>query len=413
MTGSLNNRMDSHSVEPIQNFHTLSQEGQKNISGWWKDLKNESAIRFSTQGLPKRKQEEWRYTDLSVLGKRSWMLADSITALESKSAPSHNLTQLKSQEENIYLHWKKRLDERFAGETLVDLNTLLTHSGQTHFIPEGQSAELYLSHSSKESEKIFSPYHFVHVGKNASLELGEEFLFQKTAENWINPCIDIVLEEGAKLDFYQLQENSLTTRQTSTVRLIQSRGSVVHAWAIQTGSKMARNSFFAAFAGEEAQFHYRALSMVQPDQHLDQYIYLDHAVPNCLSRQLFKGIVSERGRSIFNGRVMVRKYAQKTDAGQQSKNLLLGKLAEANARPQLEIYADDVKCTHGSTIGRLNKEELFYLQSRALSTQQATTLLCHGFAEDVIQDIPNLKQKAKLSAALTRAFEALHIGDQE
>lgn len=396
---------------PLMNFEELKEHGQKNVTGWWKDLKEESAERFLQKGLPRRKQEEWRYTDLSSFGKREWTLSDSSVSQRAQAVSSQYLLELDGSSAKDFVVQKKRLDDRFETEALVDLNATLNLSGQAHYVTGGKKSELFLTHMAVGSGKLFSPYHYIHVGQNAHLELGEEFLFQEIGESWVNPCLDIILEEGASVDYYQLQKNAVDVKQTSNVRIIQNKKSTARVWSVQTGSKLSRSSFFVGLDGEESQFHYRALSMVQPEQHLDQYLYLDHAVPNCTSRQLFKGIVSERARSVFNGRVIVRKYAQKTDAGQLSKNLLLGKQAEANARPQLEIYADDVKCAHGSTIGRMNPEELFYLKSRGLSNQQAVSLLCQGFAEDVIQNISHSKQHEKFSHALSDAFKQLHIGE--
>jgi Fe-S cluster assembly protein SufD len=321
------------------------------------------------------------------------------------------MSQLSTESQKAFSSVTKRFNERFAGESTVDSSVTNGISAQFHQVADSERASMFLSHIGEDSQKALSPYHLVYLNKDSHLELSEDFVVQTNKESAVNSYIDIHLAEGATLNYYQLQDNSNTVLQTSNVRIIQGRNSVVKTWSVQTGSKAAKSSFFVGLDGEEAQFHYRALSMVRPDQQLDQQLYLDHAVPNCLSRQLFKGIVSERGRSIFNGRIVVRKYAQKTDAGQLSKNLLLGRGAEAKAQPQLEIHADDVKCAHGSTIGRLNKEELFYLQSRALSIEQSVSLLCHGYAEDVVQNMPNELFKKKFLQALAKSFETLTIGE--
>ena len=173
------------------------------------------------------------------------------------------------------------------------------------------------------------------------------------------------------------------------------------------GSKLTRNNLDIILNGEGAHTSLNALYSVYNDQHVDNHTSVDHRVPNCTSNQLYKGILNNAARAVFNGKVFVRSMAQKTNSYQLNKNLLFGTNCRIDTKPQLEIFADDVKCTHGATIGQLAKDEMFYLQTRCIPKSAATKMLAHGFVDDLFNTIKNNTVREKLNRLMGPSFEAL------
>jgi Fe-S cluster assembly protein SufD len=199
-----------------------------------------------------------------------------------------------------------------------------------------------------------------------------------------NALTDVVLDEGALLDHYKVQQESLDAFHVHELRVRQGRGSSFSSLALSLGAALARSDVDQEFTGEGAECALLGLFLASGRQHTDSHTRIDHAVPRCASRELYKGVVDGRGRGVFVGRILVRQGAQKTDAQQTNKNLLLSREALVNSVPQLEILADDVKCKHGSTTGQLDPSALFYLRSRGIDEPAARSLLTYAFASDVV-----------------------------
>jgi Fe-S cluster assembly protein SufD len=195
---------------------------------------------------------------------------------------------------------------------------------------------------------------------------------------------EIFLEEGAHLDHHKLQQESSAAFHMSTLVVRQDRNSRFANHAVSLGAALARNDIRVVLAGEGAECILDGLFVTHGEQHSDSHTHVDHAQPHCASRELYKGILSDRSRGVFHGTILVRPGAQKTDALQVNRNLLLSKEALVNSTPALEIHADDVKCKHGSTTGRLDAGALFYLRSRGLDEEAARSLLVHAFAGEVV-----------------------------
>ena len=202
-----------------------------------------------------------------------------------------------------------------------------------------------------------------------------------------NAVTEVFVGGGATLDHYRLQEESERAFHIATTQVHQERGSHYTSYAMSLGAEIARHDLNVALAGEHIETTIDGLYVVTGRQHTDNHTVIDHQQPHCTSHQLYKGILDDRSRAVFNGKVFVREGAMLTDAHQLNKNLLLSSEATANTKPQLEIFADDVKCSHGATVGQLENEELFYLATRGISTEKARALLTYGFAEDVISKI--------------------------
>jgi Fe-S cluster assembly protein SufD len=198
---------------------------------------------------------------------------------------------------------------------------------------------------------------------------------------------EIVAQESSFVDHYKVQKESVEAFHMGTLHFYQGRASHVFSHSIATGGALVRNDTNANLDAEGCECSMDGLYVLRGEQFLDNHMRLDHAKPHCNSFELFKGILDQRSRAVFNGRIYVAEDAQKTDAKQSSRALLLSKEAMVNSNPQLEIFADDVKCTHGSTVGQLDDDAIFYLRSRGIGEEAARSLLTYAFASDIVERI--------------------------
>ncbi|MGE5431151.1 MAG: Fe-S cluster assembly protein SufD, partial [Syntrophomonadaceae bacterium] len=198
-------------------------------------------------------------------------------------------------------------------------------------------------------------------------------------------------EENSVLNYFKIQNESDSAFHISRLQVRQDRASSFNSFAFTYGGSLVRNDLNAVLGGEYAEANLNGLYLAEGKRHIDNHTVIDHAVPHCNSNELYKGILDDKGRGVFNGKVVVRKDAQKTQAYQSNKNLLLSRNAKIDTKPQLEIFADDVKCSHGATVGQLNEEAVFYLQSRGVGIEAAQSILINAFASDVT-DLINIEQ---------------------
>jgi Fe-S cluster assembly protein SufD len=235
------------------------------------------------------------------------------------------------------------------------------------------------------------------------VSLGEDVYFT-------NAVTEVVAKEGSVVNHYRLQEESERAFHVATTQVYQERGSNYSSYAISLGAQIARHDLNVALTDEHIETTIDGLYIVTGRQHTDSHTTIDHQRPHSTSHQLYKGILDGRSRAVFNGKVFVREGALLTDARQLNKNLLLSPDATVNTKPQLEIFADDVKCSHGATVGQLEDEELFYLASRGLAPERARALLTYGFAEDVISRIKLQSAREQLDRiVLDKLHQSLEV----
>jgi Fe-S cluster assembly protein SufD len=233
--------------------------------------------------------------------------------------------------------------------------------------------------------------------------------FDPAGVYFTNSVTEVVVGEGAVVDYCKLQQESAQAFHVTSLNFQQERSSSVTTHVIAFGSVLDREEVTTVLSGEGAESLLHGLYVISGEQHVDNHTVIDHAKPHCSSRELYKGILDGRSSGVFNGKIIVRKDAQKTDSKQSNKNLLLSEDSVINTKPQLEIYADDVKCTHGATIGQIDQEAVFYLRSRGIGLPQARALLTQAFASDVIEKI----KFGPLRAELREALLARLAGKQE
>jgi len=270
------------------------------------------------------------------------------------------------------------------------LNTASIGDGAFVYIPDGKVVEtpIHLLFISTTEEPVVShPRALIVVGAGAIATIIESYVSLGEGVYFTNAVTEVVAKEGAIINHYRLQEESERAFHIATTQVHQERASNYTSYAISLGARVARHDLNVALTDENIETTIDGLYVVTGQQHTDSHTTIDHQKPHSVSNQLYKGILDGSSRAVFNGKVFVREGALLTDARQLNKNLLLSSDAHVDTKPQLEIFADDVKCAHGATVGQLEDEELFYLSTRGIPIERARALLTYGFAEDVISKI--------------------------
>jgi Fe-S cluster assembly protein SufD len=227
-----------------------------------------------------------------------------------------------------------------------------------------------------------------------------------------NAVTEITLEDGARLDHYKIQRESESAFHVGTVQVRQERNSELHSFSFAVGGALARTNIYTSLDGDAATCTLNGLYLTDGTQHIDNQTSIEHIAPNCPSHELYKGVLDGRSHGVFNGKVYVHPEAQKTDGKQSNNNLLLSPTARIDTKPQLEIFADDVKCTHGATVGRLDDVAMFYLNSRGIGPETARMLLTYAFAADVLETIPLEPVKKELERIVLSRFADSRLAAQ-
>jgi Fe-S cluster assembly protein SufD len=274
----------------------------------------------------------------------------------------------------------------------VALNTALFADGIVVSVDAGAetTVPLHIVHVAAPgaTPAAIHPRTLVIAASGSCVTVVESFVALGVGTYLTNAVTEIIAGSDARVTHVKLQLEGPEGWHVATVAGHQARGSRFVSHNVSLGAGLARNDIGSRLDGPGASCHLYGFYLVDGEQHVDNHTWLDHAMPNCPSWEVYKGLLAGRSRAVFNGRIIVRKDAQKTDAKQSNKNLILGDEAIVSTRPQLEIHANDVKCTHGATIGRLDEESLFYLRTRGIGKDEARNVLIRAFADDVIDEIP-------------------------
>ena len=391
----------------------------------WLELVRGSAMeRFEQLGFPSDHNEEWKYTNLASLAKQEFtpatrpagvvIDAERFAFPETASAHLVVVNGFFSEElsvttglENVvavdllsavadarYNKVARSYLARNAGyhnNGLAALNTAFLQSGLFLWIPKGiridTPIQVTFLTDADTADKASSPRLLVVAEENSSATLIENYVSTRDEQYFTNAVTEIVIKDGARLEHYRMQRESSNAFHTSITSAELGRNSSYDTTSINLGGRLSRHDISVVLDHEGAECWVDGLYLVGADQHTDTHSVIDHQQPHCNSHQLYKGILDGNARAVFNGKVFVREGAQKTDALQTNKNLLLSPHARVDTKPQLEIYADDVKCAHGAAVGQLDQEELFYLQARGINPELGRSLLTYGFAEEVIGKI--------------------------
>jgi Fe-S cluster assembly protein SufD len=399
--------------------------------------------RFEQLGFPAVRDEEWKYTNLAALARETFAPAasDEVVAVDvnrfayPETAGAHLVLvngflredlSTKSGLEHVVAidlfgaaadaRYNKIVRKYLARNAeyhnngLTALNTAFIQSGIFIWIPKNVKLETplqvtFIAAAGVRSNASF-PRLLVVAEENSSATLVENYVSQGQEKYFTNSIAEIVLKDGARLEHYRLQRESRNAYHVSTTSAELARASSYDTTSINLGARLSRHDVSVVLDHEGAETAVDGLYMVGPEQHSDTHSVIDHKEPNCSSHQLYKGILDGNGRAVFNGKIFVREGAQKTDAMQTNKNLLLSDKARVDTKPQLEIYADDVKCAHGAAVGQIDPEELFYLATRGIGPELGRNLLTYGFAEEVIGKIKLASIRAQLDEFVLRQLDA-------
>ena len=387
----------------------------------WLELVRSSAMdRFEQLGFPSIREEDWKYTNLATLAKEEFVpvTSGSSEAREIEAYPETAEAHLvvvdgflredlstktglgevvavdlfSVAEDARYNKIVRKYLARNAGyhnNGLTALNTAFLQSGVFLWIPKNVKLErpLQITFVAAAENGASFPRLLVVAEENSSATVIESFASSNGGKYFTNAVAEIVLKDGAQLEHYRVQRESNNAYHVSTTSAELGRASRYDTTSINLGAQLSRHDVSVVLDHEGAETVVDGLYFVGSDQHSDTHSVIDHKQPHCTSHQLYKGILDGNGRAVFNGKVFVREGAQKTDAQQTNKNLLLSEKARVDTKPQLEIYADDVKCAHGAAVGQIDPEELFYLETRGIGPELGRSLLTYGFAEEVIGKI--------------------------
>ena len=396
------------------------------------DVRSEAIKNFEAKGFPSKKEEAWKYTSLNNLQKVDFSIfPKEESTLEYKDIKKYFLHDIDTYKivfvDGVYSSYlsetthdgvdvclmssafskpmfRQVIDVYFnkvasKEESLTTLNTAFSKEGAYIYIPKNKMPKkpiqiLHLA-TGNEAALMLQPRNLIVAEENAELQVIERHQSLTGNEVFTNSVTEIFAAKNAIVDYYKVQNDANTASLIDNTYVSQKDNSTVRVHTFSFGGKLTRNNLNFYQEGERIDSTLKGVTILGEKQHVDHHTLVHHAQPNCESHQDYKGIFGEKSTGVFNGKIIVDKIAQKTNAFQQNNNILISDQATINTKPQLEIFADDVKCSHGCTIGQLDEEALFYLRSRGIPKKEATALLMYAFANNVLESvrIPELKAR--------------------
>jgi Fe-S cluster assembly protein SufD len=393
---------------------------------WLFPLRKAGLARFAELGFPKTKDEDWRFTNVTPIAQlpfmpvgagssgpvtAGWLAGTPLAGLpasrlvfvDGRYAPE--LSAVRPLPEGVRV---SRLADALAddggvleghlgrllrtdGNAFGALNTAFFTDGLFVSVPEGVQVPdpvhvVYVG-SSSEAGSTSMPRNLVWVGARAGVTILESHVSVGDGRRWTNAVTELVVGDEALVEHLKFQDESLQAYHIAALHARLGRRSKYVAHSFALGARLSRNNIRTELAGEGLECVLNGLYLTRGEQLADHHMVVEHAQPNGVSHEYFNGILDDRSRGVFHGRILVQSIAQKTDAKQTNKNLLLSEDATVDTKPQLEIYADDVKCTHGATVGQMNQEAIFYLRARGLGLATARRMLMHAFAGEIVDRV--------------------------
>ncbi len=434
-------------------FRALQERTTPHTAAWINRLRESAMDRFEQLGFPTTRDEEWKYTNVAPLAKT--IFEPSLTRRETNAVlakdafDAHVYTEARdsrlvfvngifraelsslaalpsgvvamsladaindeAQANVLHQHLARLAD--YNENAFTALNTAFLHGGAYLRIPQGTRVDvpvhlLFLADPHEETAMpvVSFPRVLIIAERDSAVTVIESYAsVREDSAYWTNAVVELFLEENARLKHYKVQRESAQAFHVASTAATLGRHSNLDSTTITLGAQLSRHDINITLDAEASECVVDGLYLVTTGQHTDTHSLIDHRQPHCTSHQLYKGIMDGKSRAVFNGKIFVREGAQQTNAMQTNRNLLLSPNARVDTKPQLEIFADDVKCTHGATVGQLEEEELFYLLSRGLRPDLARNLLTYGFAEEVINKIEIESIRAQLDKAVLNRLHA-------
>jgi len=405
-----------------QSFGGFKKSAASRELSWLRKLRQDGFARFSETGFPTLRDEDWRFTNLSAISQTPFRLVRNGHSLPSREdiepfripdvgcrlvfvdgrfAPNLSSTgklapgvtvgnlagAIRRNPGAIELHLGRYLN--LQRDAFGALNTAFLEDGGYVHVAKGVVAEepislLFVS-TAHDSPTVSHPRNLIVAEENSQATIVEDYVSLGEGEALCNTVTELVAGDHSVVSHYMIEREHSQAFNVSTLRIQQGRTADVASHSVLIGGALVRNNVHPVLAGEGGECLINGLFIGTGRQHLDNYMLVEHASPHCSSRQFYTGILDGHAHGVFHGRIIVHKDAQKTDAKQTNRNLLISDSAQIDTKPQLEIYADDVKCTHGATIGQIDENSLFYLRSRGIDEASARTLLLVAFASECVE----------------------------
>ncbi|HXW61361.1 MAG TPA: Fe-S cluster assembly protein SufD [Candidatus Acidoferrales bacterium] len=412
-------------TQALQHYAEHFSGLEKSTAGapsWLHQLRQNGFARFSETGFPTPREEDWRFTNLSPIAQTPFRLLRNGHRLPSEADVSeHRIAGAACELVFIDGRWAASLSSArhlpkglhlgsLAAEMATNPGSIESHLGHylniqrdpfaalnTAFLEDGAYVHLskgvvlespihllFIS-TAHEIPVVTHPRNLIIAGEDSQATIIEDYISMGRGERGLcNTVTELLAQDHSVIAHYMIEKEHEQAFNVSTLRIQQGRAADVASHAVLAGGELVRNNVHPVLAGEGGECLINGLFLGRNRQHLDNYMLVEHASPHCSSRQFYNGILDGHAHGVFHGRIIVHKSAQKTDAKQTNRNLLLSDTAQIDTKPQLEIYADDVKCTHGATIGQIEEDALFYLRSRGMEEGSARRLLLFAFASECL-----------------------------
>jgi Fe-S cluster assembly protein SufD len=407
----------------LESFARFEKATTGNGQEWLRPVRQAAIARFAELGFPTPRDEDWRFTSVAPIAQTSFKRAEpSRIALAPRDIEQFTVPGLKgvqlvfvngryaptlsspgplsdgatvSSLAQAFTDARTVLEQHlaryadYARDGFTALNTAFMEDGAFVHVPRGRVVEtpvhlLYVSTATADPI-VTHPRNLIVLEEDSQAVIIEDYVSLGAGVYFSNAITEAVVGQNGVLDHYLIERESHQAFNISTLRMEQGRSSNVASHTVLLGGALVRNNVHPVMAGEGGDCLINGLFMATGRQHMDNFMRVEHASPHCDSRQFYHGILDGQSHGVFSGRIIVHKDAQKTDAKQTNKNLLLSEEAQIDSKPQLEIYADDVKCTHGATIGQIDEDAIFYLRCRGIALEAARALLLFGFAGESLQ----------------------------
>lgn len=421
----------------LGHFTHLSEASES--ANWLSPVRRAAIERFHALGFPTTRNEDWHFTSVTPIAETTWRPSPEAEPVGHLAIEPHlfghpdwshavfvngrympGLSRLSGLPAGVRvvslaqgMDDERELLESYLGslarseaDSFTALNTAFFRDGALiHLAADAvMTAPLHILHLTDRSavDAATHPRTLVVTERHAQATIIESFVSVGQERYFTNAVTEIRLAEGARVDHYKIQRESTSAYHVGTVQAHQDRDSRFASFSFAVGAALSRTNVYTTLAGEAGEAWLDGLYMVDGTQHVDHQTRIEHIAPNCTSWEVYKGVLDGSSHGVFNGKVYVHPEAQKTDGKQNNANLLLSPNAQMDMKPQLEIFADDVKCTHGATIGRLDERALFYMKSRGIRAELAQTLLTYAFAAEVLERIELDPLREQLEAAVLR-----------
>ncbi len=408
-------------VETIQDkYNELNTFAGNGLLG---SMREKAFEKYNKSGIPTSRHEEWKYTRLTSLANKNFELnatailpsdevlnsirlqteyaaelffingvfIKEISSFQNDAMVVLPLNEAAESEHKNYLHQHLNQSSKYMKDGMNALNAAFTANGLFVLIKKDKVVDkpiiIYHLTDTTDDNVFVQPRSLFVIEENAQVQLIELYKNNGLQESFTNEVIEIAVHENAKLEYYKVQDETENCHHVGTTHVQQVGKCFTHCVTVTLNGGTIRNNINMILEAPNNEGHLYGLYMVDGKTHVDNHSIVDNVMPNCFSNELYKGIMEGNSTGVFNGKIYVRQDAQKTNAYQSNKNVLMSDTASVNTKPQLEIYADDVKCSHGCTVGRLDNEALFYLRARGIDEKQAKALLLNAFASDILEQV--------------------------